>query len=381
MKSFCEAEDKACHGGQGANRRFPGMKNEHLNGFLITQKATVVEAMQKIDLNAKGILFVVDEKEGLAGAITDGDIRRWLIKTGNLQEAVQKIMNKNPKAIYCKDRKSAKEFMEKYVITALPVVTADNHIADIIFKEEGVPAKANEPKLLHNVPVVIMAGGRGTRLYPFTKILPKPLIPIGDIPIMERIIDAFRKFGVREFYATVNYRKSMIKSYFSESAADYQLNYVEEDKPLGTAGSLRLMEETPKGPFIVTNCDILIHADYADIYRHHIETGNELTIVTALKNIVVPYGVIHSSGNGRINSMEEKPKLSYFVNTGMYILNGSLIQEIPEGAFFHMTDLADKLLQEGRSVGMYPISEESFLDMGEFEEMRRMEEKLNLKSE
>ena len=173
----------------------------------------------------------------------------------------------------------------------------------------------------------------------------------------------------------------MIKSYFSESAADYQLNYVEEDKPLGTAGSLRLMEETPKGPFIVTNCDILIHADYADIYRHHIETGNELTIVTALKNIVVPYGVIHSSGNGRINSMEEKPKLSYFVNTGMYILNGSLIQEIPEGAFFHMTDLADKLLQEGRSVGMYPISEESFLDMGEFEEMRRMEEKLNLKSE
>lgn len=357
------------------------MKNEYLNGFLIPQKATVVEAMQKIDLNARGILFVVDEKEGLAGVVTDGDIRRWLIKTGNLQEAVQKIMNKNPKVIYCQEQKSAKEFMEKYSITALPVLAAQNHIADIIFKEESVPAEPKERELLKKVPVVIMAGGRGTRLYPFTKILPKPLIPIGDIPIMERIIDAFRKFGVREFYATVNYRKSMIKSYFSESAADYQLNYVEEEMPLGTAGSLKLIEGGFREPFIVTNCDILIHADYEDIYRHHRAAGNELTIVTALKNIVVPYGVVHSSENGRINSMEEKPKLSYFVNTGMYILNGGLVEEIPEGAFFHMTDLADKLLEEGRRVGMYPISEESFLDMGEFEEMRRMEEKLNLKSE
>lgn len=173
----------------------------------------------------------------------------------------------------------------------------------------------------------------------------------------------------------------MIKSYFSDNITDYQLHYVEEDKPLGTAGSLTLLEGNLHTPFIVTNCDILIHADYADIYRYHLETGNDLTIVTALKNIVVPYGVIHSSQNGKIHSMEEKPKLSYFVNTGMYILNEDLLHEIPADTFFHMTDLADKLLKEERKVGMYPISEESFLDMGEFEEMRRMEEKLNLKAE
>ena len=179
----------------------------------------------------------------------------------------------------------------------------------------------------------------------------------------------------------VNYRKNMIKSYFTDTAKDYEINYVEENQPLGTAGSLRLIEEEFEQPFIVTNCDILIHADYEDVYRYHRESGNELTIVSALKNIVVPYGVIHSSENGAVQSMEEKPKLSYFVNTGMYILNPELKKEIPENTFYHMTDLTDKLLKENRKVGMYPISEDSFLDMGEFEEMHRMEKKLDLKSE
>ena len=142
-----------------------------------------------------------------------------------------------------------------------------------------------------------------------------------------------------------------------------------------------VIEGTFDRPFIVTNCDILIDADYEDLYRYHVQSGNELTIVTALKNIVVPYGVIHSSENGAVMSMEEKPRLSYFVNTGMYILNPKLLEEIPEGTFFHMTDLSDALLKQGRKVGMYPISEDSFLDMGEFEEMHRMEAKLNQKAE
>lgn len=357
------------------------MKNERMKAFLAPQSITVVEAMQRIDGNAKGILFIVDEKEKLTGVVTDGDIRRWLIKTGSLQVKVEQIMNKNPKVIYRADVKTAKEFMDKHKITALPVVTMKNQVSNIILKEEANEILEEKKQALEKIPVIVMAGGKGTRLYPYTKILPKPLIPIGDIPIMERILDTFRDYGVKNFYATVNYKKGMIKSYFNERAEEYHLEYVEEDKPLGTAGSLRLIEEEFEQPFIVTNCDILIHADYTDIYRYHLESGNELTIVTALKNIVVPYGVVHSSENGRILSMEEKPKLSYFVNTGMYILNPTLVNEIPEDAFFHMTDLADKLMKDGRKVGMYPISEDSFLDMGEFEEMRRMEEKLNLKSE
>lgn len=356
------------------------MKSEHLNVYLIYPYCTVVEAMQKIDANAKGILFVVEEEYKLIGVVTDGDIRRWLIKTGNLQEEVSKIMNLSPRVLYRKDAKTAQEYMAKYHITALPIITAKGRVTDIIFKQQEITETVEVAPALEQVSVVVMAGGKGTRLYPYTKILPKPLIPIGDIPIMERIIDKFRDVGVKDFYATVNYRKSMIKSYFNDQITDYNICYVEEEKPLGTAGSLKLLPKKFDRPFIVTNCDILIHADYNDIYKYHVESGNELTIVSALKNIVVPYGVIHSSENGTIESMEEKPKLSYFVNTGMYILNPELVDDIPQDEFFHMTHLADKLMKEGRRVGMYPISEDSFLDMGEFEEMHRMEEKLNLKS-
>ncbi len=357
------------------------MKTEQLIPFLISPDNTIVEALQKIDSNAKGILFVVNDERKLVGVLTDGDIRRWLLKTGELQGEVKRLMNRNPKAIYRKELASAREFMVKYSITALPVVNSKGIVSDIVFREETKQQNPEQNSSLKGVPVVIMAGGKGTRLYPYTKILPKPLIPIGDIPIMERIINKFRDYGAVNFYATVNYRKNMIKSYFAENTTDYKICYVEEDKPLGTAGSLGLIKERFDAPFVVTNCDILIHADYGDIYHYHKESGNELTIITALKNIVVPYGVVHSSENGVIQSMEEKPKLSYFVNTGMYILNPELMKEIPEDTFFHMTDLADKLMKENRRVGMYPISEDSFLDMGEFEEMRRMEEKLNLKSE
>lgn len=357
------------------------MKEEQLSGFLIFPEDTVVEAMRKIDRNAGGILFVTDEQRVLLGVVTDGDIRRWLIQTGDLKAYISSVMNRTPRTILRKDMGIARKIMEKYSIRALPVVTAKGTIVDICFKEDKVGSGKKTSGKLNEVPVVIMAGGKGTRLYPYTKILPKPLIPIGDIPIMERILNNFYQANAEQFYITVNYRKSMIKSYFSELDADYQISYVEEDEPLGTAGSLRLIQDTFHKPFIVTNCDILIQADYSDIYRYHEESGNELTIVTALKNIVVPYGVVHTKENGIVKSMEEKPKLSCFVNTGMYILNPNLIEDIPKHTFFHMTDLADKLLQENRQVGMYPISEDSFLDMGEFEEMHRMEEKLNLKAE
>lgn len=357
------------------------MRIEELKNFLIHPDTTVVDAMQKIDKNAKGILFVVDEEERLCGSLTDGDVRRWLIKTGNMYSFVENLMNKSPKFLYSNNVRKYREYLRKHEIRVAPVVTPDNVVCDVVFLEGEYREEKPHQGALTGVPVVIMAGGKGTRLYPYTKVLPKPLIPIGDIPIMERIIDRFRDFGVKEFWATVNYKKGMIKSYFGDVVTDYKLFYVEEDRPLGTAGSLHLIEEEFDKPIIVTNCDILIQADYSDVYRYHKKSGNALTIVTALKNIVVPYGVVHSKEQGRITGMEEKPKLSYFVNTGMYVLEPEILKEIPKDTFFHMTDVADMLLKQNRPVGMYPISEDSFLDMGEFEEMHRMEQKLDLKSE
>lgn len=358
------------------------MNSEQMKLFIIKEDANVVEALQQIDGNAKGILYVVDTKDKLVGSITDGDIRRWLIKTGDLKGKIRNIMNRNPKTAYRKGSDEIQKLLEKNSITSIPIISNDNKILDIVFYKHSLVNTIEERnQVLSDISVVIMAGGKGTRLYPYTKILPKPLIPIGDIPIMERIIDKFRDFGVQNFYATLNYRKNMIKSYFSEIMEGYEITYVEESQPLGTGGSLHLIEETFNKPIIVSNCDILIHADYGDIYNYHLESGNDMTIVSALKNILVPYGVIRSKENGGVLSIEEKPQLSYFINTGMYIINPQVIKLIPKDTFYHMTDLADKLLENGQRVGMYPISEDSFLDMGEFEEMHRMEQKLNLKVE
>lgn len=356
------------------------MDREQMNKFVITAKSTIVDAMQQIDINTRGIVYIVDEKYKLLGSLTDGDIRRWLIKTADLNGNILSIMNKAPKVIYQKDIGMAQELIEKYMVNSIPVVNAKGILKDIILEEQEHAGKSINNKL-EDVPVIIMAGGKGTRLRPYTKILPKPLIPIGDIPIMERIIDRFCGFGMDTYYITVNYRKNMIRSYFNDLTPSYQIHYVEEDKPLGTAGSIHLIEEEFDKPVFVTNCDILIDADYTDIYKYHVESGNMLTIVTALKNIVVPYGVINAKEDGVVLSMEEKPKLSYFVNTGMYVVNPEALKLIPADTFYHMTDLSDELLRRNERVGMYPISEESFLDMGEFEEMRRMEAKLNIKAE
>ena len=356
------------------------MADLRLEDFLCTGELSIVVAMQRISNNRHGILFITDAEQHLLGSLTDGDIRRWLVKTGDLTAPISKVMFKSPSFVLKNNKDKALEIMHRKTITALPVLDANKIIISIVFASENeLPNKKKEHNL-KDVSVVIMAGGKGTRLYPYTKILPKPLIPIGDVPIIERIINSFCDYNVIDFYIPVNYKKGMIKSYFNDLNPDYSITYVEEDKPLGTAGSLKLIDKKFDRPVIVTNCDILIDADYEDIYKHHLNSGNKLTIVSALKKVVIPYGVLNAGKNGIIESFEEKPCLSYFVNTGMYILNPGVFSQIPDDTFFHMTDLAALLMKNNLQVGMYPIGEDAFLDMGEFEEMHRMEEKLNNRS-
>lgn len=355
------------------------MNKERLKKFIGTESLSLVDAMEKIDENAKGVLFIIDADEKLIGCITDGNIRRWLIKTGKLSVYVSEVMNKNPQYLFEDEKDKAEQLMKAKSITAIPIINGNRKIIDVVLISELLePHSIKKKKSLINIPVVIMAGGKGTRLYPFTKILPKPLIPIGETPIIERIINCFTEYEIRKFYITVNYKKGMIKSYFSDLKPEYKIVYVEEDKPLGTGGSLKLIQENFTTPIMVTNCDALILADYGDIYEYHIKSENIITIVSALKNIIIPYGVLNSKENGEIKNMEEKPKLSYFINTGMYIINPEIIQLIPDDEVFHMTHLVEKVMKMGGKVGMYPVSENSFLDMGEFTEMKRMEEKLNL---
>ncbi len=346
--------------------------------YTVLKSTSIVDAMSQINVNASGIVFCVDEKGRLTGSLTDGDIRRWILKTGVIDADISEIVNNNPKYIIRDDRSDTSEAfqLERYRntdIRVIPVVNPERVVVDIIFQN---PKPVIWSDCLKGIPVVIMAGGKGTRLYPYTKILPKPLIPMGDIPIVERIIDKFNQFGASDFYMTLNYRKEMIKAYFNDSEHAYTIHYVEEDKPLGTAGSIRLISNRFDTSVIISNCDILIDADYEGILRYHQKNGNQMTIVSSVKKIVVPYGVLNTIEGGEVIGMEEKPEMSYFINTGMYVIEPEIIELIPEDTFFHMTDLAQALLDQGMKVGTYPISEDSFLDMGEFEEMKRMEEKL-----
>ncbi len=263
--------------------------------------------------------------------------------------------------------------MMKNSISAIPLLDNNKCVSDIIFLDE---ASKVEPRKNLDLPVVIMAGGLGTRLYPYTKILPKPLIPVGEKPITEHIINRFNSFGCKDFSLIVNHKKNMIKAYFNELEKDYSVNFAEETEFLGTGGGLSLLKEKISSPFFLTNCDVLIEADYNDIYNFHIKNENLITVVCALKNVTIPYGVFKLKENGEIDTITEKPTMNFLTNTGMYLVNERIISELEENKVISFPEIIDKYRDLGEKVGVYPISETSWMDMGQLEELEEMRRKL-----
>jgi len=348
-----------------------GVVNMNVNDILIDEENTMIEAMEVLDKVAKKVLFV--ECNGkLTATLTDGDIRRWILKKGNLDALVKDIANYNPKFVYEKDKSTARAFMRKLLVEAMPIVDETMKIVSVVFWNDS----EIETKKELNIPVVIMAGGRGTRLYPYTKILPKPLIPIGDIPIAEHIINRFRNYGCKEFFLTVNHKKNMVKAYFNEIEKDYEITYVDEDKPLGTGGGLSLLKGQINTTFILSNCDILIEEDYEKMYQFHKKETNLITLVCSLKKIKIPYGVIEIGEHGEIESMKEKPELSFFTNTGVYLVEPKVIEELEDDQEIGFPDIIDRYKNAGEKVGVYPISENSWMDMGQLDEMEEMIKRL-----
>lgn len=341
--------------------------------FLIDEEKTMVEAMRLLDEVAKKILFVTKDDDFVA-SITDGDIRRWILKKGNLDAKVKDIANYNPKYLEEEDKHKAKKYMKKYKIDSIPIVDKEGRIITIVFlKDKDIRVGKDL-----DIPVIIMAGGFGTRLYPYTKILPKPLIPIGDIPITEHIINRFNEYGCKDFTLIVNHKKNMIKAYFNEIEKNYTVSYADEDIPLGTGGGLSLLKGKINSTFILSNCDILIDTDYEKLYKFHKKENNLITMICSLKHIKIPYGVVEINDKGEIDEMKEKPELSFFTNTGVYIAEPKIIEELKENEKIGFPDIINKYKELGEKIGIYPISENSWLDMGQFdqmEEMRRVLEK------
>ena len=348
--------------------------------LIIRDNLPLKEAMRALDNTAMKVLFVVDHKGVFVGSLTDGDIRRWILKGGALKGTSVQVAFKNAfvaSSPYNLD--SIKAEMKLRNLEIVPVLDETNHIVEMLYYERLFqnPLKKKLFRKL-DVPVVIMAGGRGTRLDPFTRILPKPLIPIGEKTILEIIIDKFIPYGVNHFILSVNYKAAIIKSYFEDLQTEYTVEYIEESKPLGTAGALFNLQGKFETPVLVTNCDIIIEADYADLVKHHYKENNDITMVASVKHYNIPYGVCEIENGGQLKQINEKPEYSFLINTGMYILSPEVLNMIPEDEYFHITHLVDKVKEEGRKVGIYPISENAWVDTGEWEEYKKAIGKLNL---
>lgn len=342
------------------------------NLMLIRPDVPIKEAWRQLNENSNKILFVVDEYGVLQGSVTDGDIRRWILAEGSIQEPIFKLMNHNPVVAFEKTSEDdVKRLIVKQRLECIPVLDANRRPIRFISWDAIVEKKTKDvqPEKI-DIPVVIMAGGRGMRLDPFTKVLPKPLIPLGEKPILEHIIEKFRDYGVLNFFITLNYRSNMIKAYFEDIPRDYRINYIQETFPAGTAGALHHFKNRINSTFAVSNCDILIDADYADILRFHQKNNNKITLVSSMRHFPIPYGVVDIENGGQLKAIREKPEFDFLVNTGLYFLEPELLHLIPDDKVFHMTHLIEHLRRENQKIGVYPISPSSWLDIGETKEYR-----------
>lgn len=349
--------------------------------FTISKNATIIEAFNLMDDVGKKLL-IVTEKKLFVSLLSMGDLQRYLIKSQNLKTKISSILRK--KIIYAKEGENIEEIKSKikmYRTEYMPVVSKKNEIVDVVFWEDFFDKVDRNHKKV-SIPVVIMAGGKGTRLRPITNIIPKPLIPLGDKTMIEHIITNFISHGVKDFYISVNYKSDMIQAHLNNKNffKKINLNYFKEDQPLGTAGSLKYLDNKFKQPFFVTNCDVIIDQDLGEFYNFHKTSNNDISIIGVVKKIPISYGTLNVEQNGILKSIDEKPDFTFQANAGIYIINPDVIKEIEKNKVFHITDLISKILNKKGKVGVFPISDKSWSDIGEWSQYRKTLDKFGYQS-
>ena len=343
---------------------------QDIEHYKVLTDLTIRKSIKKLDETGIGFIVVVDQDNQVHGVVTDGDFRRAVLTGISLETPISGISNKHFISINEGYTKEELEDIFLNDIAQVPVIS-NGELKEIILKQ-NLPIISSENSAHHklDIPVVIMAGGKGTRLEPFTHIMPKPLIPIGNKPIIEIIIDRFAEFGIDEFYISVNYKANMIRAYFEGKPISESLHYITEDFPLGTAGALKNLKGIIKSTFIVSNCDIIVKSDYSKIISFHKAGKYDLTVVASMHHYTIPYGVCYVENEGDLKEISEKPEYDYLINTGMYILEPDVIDFIPENTFYHITHLIENLKKNNRKVGVYPVYEKSWIDIGQWEEYK-----------
>lgn len=323
--------------------------------------------MECLDKTGLQILLVTDGTDRLTAVLTDGDIRRALLRNVQLDESVKTIANRNFVSMAEGDSRAAVEVILSSKLNHVPIVDSLGRLVDLVVYKPPVTREAP----VRNLPVVIMAGGKGTRLSPLTRIMPKPLIPVGNETMLERIMNNFSKEGFHEFKVIVNYKRELVKAYFAETSHPYNVEFIDEHEYLGTAGGLQLLRGKIDGPFVLSNCDVLAEIDYSNLLDWHTELNAQLTILGVRKKIGIPHGVIRMDEDYLVASLDEKPQLDFLIMSGIYVLSPEVLDAIPSDFPIDMDELIHLVREFHMRVTCFPI-ETGWFDMGQFEEYREL---------
>lgn len=345
----------------------------NIDNLKIFKDMTIKDAMRQIERGSCKTAFLV-ENNILIGSLTDGDIRRHLLNGGNLNDNVCQIVNYQPQFFKINEKINYRKYMVKNILQAIPIVDEQMNIVRIEVLAEG---EEEIRRIDESVPVIMMAGGLGTRLKPYTDIIPKPLIPIGSKTISEHIFDKFVSYGCEKFFMILNYKKGLIEAYFNELHKYHDLHYIEEPFFMGTAGGIQLVKEACIDNFFLVNCDILVDCNYHDIWKKHTDNKYIITMVLAKKQINLPYGTVTVNKDELVSELVEKPNLTYYVNTGLYLCNAEVFAYITENEEIDMPTLISRCIDAGENVGQVTIDENNWYDMGQPEGVKLMKQKFS----
>lgn len=329
-----------------------------VNIKLISQEnVTLAEAIEKLDRAGLGVLLIVSENRKLVGLITDGDIRRSILRGVQLSDKIDRVMNqKFLSATVATSRRECLRILRDHRLRHLPIVDDKQELVNVVFLEDF---KAES----EGTPVVLMVGGEGRRLGELTRSTPKPMLPLGEKPILEHIIVHFKQQGFQNFYLCTNFQSDVIKEYFGDGGAwDAKINYTSESFSMGTAGALSLLKKELTRPFIVMNGDVITNVNFNSLLDFHGEVDGMVTMAAKDYSVNVPYGVVEAQGD-QVTSLTEKPTYTYFTNAGIYVLNPATLNKIPEHQSFNMTDLVNSCLKDGEKVVVFPLHE-GWTDIG-----------------
>ena len=344
-----------------------------LKNFLVTKNVNIRIALKKITLGGKKAIVVVDKEKKLLGVLSDGDVRNAIIDGKSLNDKIDTIYQKKSYFVsesFIKDIDLKQIFIKKSY-SLIPIVNDDKIVTKILFWEDVFRSKRKAANKKLKAEVIIMAGGEGKRLKPISDIFPKPLIPINGKPMIVHVMDGFSKFKVKNIYISVNYKSSMIKTYFKDVKTKFNIKYINEKKPLGTIGAVRQIINNVKSHFILTNCDVLVDIDYANLEKFHFTRKNDITVVVTSKEYALPYGNCIVDNQGNLKNIEEKPVYNFLINSGIYLINKKAINLIPANRKYDTDKFLIKAIKNDYKIGIYPISPDKWSDIGKWTDFQK----------